>query len=153
MIRSATPSDAPAMYEICLRTGDAGADATHLFADAQLLGDVYVGPYLACRPAFALVAEDGPGTGVLGYVVGTPDTARFSAACEAGWWPGLRARHPIDRDGHGRAGCAPTAGRAGPRGIRPLPARSPTRSSSRRSRRTSTSTFCPRRRVAVWAAP
>ena len=46
MIRDATPADAPELYRICLLTGDAGRDATALHADADLLGEVYVGPYL-----------------------------------------------------------------------------------------------------------
>lgn len=95
VIRTATPADAQQLYRICLLTGDAGRDASALHADPDLLGEVYVGPYLHVAPAVAAVAtaEDGS---VLGYVLGTPDSREFAAACEAGWWPALRARHPLD---------------------------------------------------------
>ena len=98
MIRDATPADAPELYRICLLTGDAGRDATALHADADLLGEVYVGPYLHMQPAVAGVASDEGGS-ALGYVLGTPDTMSFAAACETQWWPALRARHPLDDDG------------------------------------------------------
>jgi ribosomal protein S18 acetylase RimI-like enzyme len=82
-------------------TGDAGRDATALHADADLLGQVYVDPYLHVAPAVAAVATDEGGY-VLGYVLGTPDTATFLGACEAHWWPPLRDRHPLDAGGHHR---------------------------------------------------
>ncbi len=94
MIRDATPADAPALYRICLLTGDAGGDATTLHADQDLLGEVYVGPYLHLAPSVAVVAVDEDGAAV-GYVLGTPDTRAFALACEAQWWPALRTRHPL----------------------------------------------------------
>jgi ribosomal protein S18 acetylase RimI-like enzyme len=101
VIRDASPADAPLLHRICLMTGDAGRDATALHADADLLGQVYVDPYLHVAPAVAAVATDEGGT-VLGYVLGTPDTATFLGACEAHWWPALRDRHPLDAGGHPR---------------------------------------------------
>ncbi len=95
MIRDATPDDAQQLYRICLLTGDAGRDATDLHTDADLLGEVYVGPYLHLAPAVAAVATDGDGT-ALGYVLGTPDSAAFLRSCEAQWWPALRHRYPLD---------------------------------------------------------
>lgn len=94
MIRDATPADAAALYRICLLTGDAGGDATALHTDPDLLGEVYVGPYLHVAPSIAAVAVDLDGT-TLGYVLGTPDTGAFAADCEVRWWPALRARHPL----------------------------------------------------------
>ncbi len=95
MIRIATPADAPELHRICLLTGDAGGDASALHCDPDLLGEVYVGPYLHVAPAVAAVAMDELGV-VLGYVLGTPDTSAFDAMCEAAWWPALRARYPLD---------------------------------------------------------
>ena len=60
MIRAATTGDAAALYRICLLTGDAGRDASDLYRDATLLGDVYVGPYLHAHPAIALVHDPCP---------------------------------------------------------------------------------------------
>jgi len=90
-IRGYRPADAPALYHICLRTGDRGGDATGLYADPYLLGHVYVGPYLALAPRFAFVLDAG---GPVGYALGVPDTAEFARACERSWWPPLRRRYP-----------------------------------------------------------
>jgi ribosomal protein S18 acetylase RimI-like enzyme len=98
VIRDATTADAEQLYRICRLTGDAGGDASDLYADPDLLGEVYVGPYLTVEPAVAGVAIDGDGA-ALGYVLGTPDTTAFLAACEVQWWPDLRDRHPLRATG------------------------------------------------------
>jgi len=90
-IREATLGDRDACYDICLRTGDSGADASGLYEDPALIGEVYAGPYLAVAGGLGYVAEDD--AGVAGYVLGTSDTRPFEAACERTWWPALRARH------------------------------------------------------------
>lgn len=92
VIRPATPGDRAALYEVCLRTGDAGADATGLFRDPELLGSVYVGPYLFMPSAVGFTFDiDGRPSG---YGLGTADTRRFEAECERDWWPALRNRYP-----------------------------------------------------------
>ncbi len=91
-IRPYRPDDRDALYEVCLRTGDAGRDATSLTADPTLLGEVYVGPYLEREPGLALVAE--LGGAAAGYALGALDTAAFEAWCEQHWWGPARARHP-----------------------------------------------------------
>ncbi len=91
-IRLADAGDRAALYRICLRTGDAGEDATPLFRDTALLGHLYVGPYAALEPEHALVLEDAEG--VCGYVVGALDTGDFNARVRAQWLPGLAARYP-----------------------------------------------------------
>jgi ribosomal protein S18 acetylase RimI-like enzyme len=97
IVRPALATDRDAVYDICLRTGDAGADATALLAHGELYGHVYAGAYLALAPELALVAElDGD---VVGYVVGALDTAAFDERLEAEWWPALRARYPLPGDG------------------------------------------------------
>lgn len=100
-IRPATIADLPALYEVCLRTGDAGGDASGQFDDPDLLGSVYVGPYVTLEGTSALVGVDAEGVGA--YVLAALDTADFEAACERDWWPALRQRHPLDG--------SPTAGR------------------------------------------
>jgi ribosomal protein S18 acetylase RimI-like enzyme len=92
-LRTATIDDLPALYEVCLRTGDAGEDATDRFDDPDLLGSVYVGPYVALDGTVALAAVDDGG--VAGYVLAAIDTAAFEAVCEHRWWPALRARYPL----------------------------------------------------------
>ena len=91
-IRPFRSEDTDACYAICLRTGDLGRDATHLFSDPRLLGEIYVGPYLARWPGFAFVVEDE--LGVAGYIVGAPDTVEHERWLEAEWWPALRDRYP-----------------------------------------------------------
>lgn len=92
-IRKYQPGDERVLYDICLLTGDSGADASALYRDPRLLGEVYVGPYLRYAPSHAFVAADDEG--VAGYVLGVPDTPAFEAECERSWWPALRARYPL----------------------------------------------------------
>lgn len=92
-IRSYHPTDICALYAVCLKTGDSGADATDKFRDGELLGHMYVAPYLAYEPdlAFTLTHNDVP----VGYVLGTRDSEAFAARCERDWYPVLRARYPL----------------------------------------------------------
>ena len=83
--------DTAAVYDVCLRTGDDGADSSGQTADPRLFGDVWVGSYLALSPGPAMVLQDDEG--VAGYTVAALDTVEFDAACEATWWPPLRSRH------------------------------------------------------------
>lgn len=88
----ATP-DTGDLYSVCLRTADAGGDATHLHSDPDLPGHVWLGAYLALAPELAWVIDDGRDR-ALGYVVGALDTETFEESCEQSWWPDLRARFP-----------------------------------------------------------
>ncbi|WP_298460178.1 GNAT family N-acetyltransferase [uncultured Cellulomonas sp.] len=94
-VRPARAADAATLESVCLLTGDAGQDATHLYTDPALLAHVYLHPYLVLEPGLAFVAADGDHVG--GYVVGALDTADFERRCEAAWWPPLRDRYPLDR--------------------------------------------------------
>lgn len=98
-IRPYRPDDLDALYEICLRTGAAGGDATALVSDPLLFGHLYAAPYGVIEPEHAFVVDDGTGAAV-GYVVGAFDTAAFDARCEEAWWPPLRARYPPPAAGH-----------------------------------------------------
>jgi GNAT superfamily N-acetyltransferase len=92
LIRPVESGDLDALYDVCLRTGDAGGDATSRFADPRLLGEVYVGPYLMMPSGIGFTAiEEGVPSG---YVLAAVDTRRFEAECEVEWWPALRERHP-----------------------------------------------------------
>lgn len=79
-------------YRVCLLTGDAGKDASHLVDDPDILGHLYVGPYFEYEPELAFVLEDADG--VCGYVLGALDTRSFRSRLFADWLPGLRARYP-----------------------------------------------------------
>lgn len=93
-IRPFRPGDEGALSQICLKTADAGADATGLFgADDDLWGEVFVLPYVARHPdlAFVVEAEDGR---VVGYLVGTDDTSAFEEWFAREWWPRFAQRWP-----------------------------------------------------------
>lgn len=87
-IRQATADDREALYDICLRTADAGADATALYGNPRLPGSIWAVPYAVFEPGFAFVLADDRRT--LGYVLGVPDTAAFAARLERDWWPQMR---------------------------------------------------------------
>lgn len=87
-IRKVAPADLDDLYRICLETGDAGQDATHLYRDPRLVGHLYAAPYAVLEPDFAFVVEDSEGVG--GYILGAIDTLAFEARLEAEWWPVLR---------------------------------------------------------------
>ena len=96
VVRPATVRDLPGTYRVCLLTGDAGQDGTALFRDPDLLGHVYVGPYIVGEPDLALVVADE--AGVAGYCLGARDTRAFEAWEEAEWWPPLRDQYPLRDD-------------------------------------------------------
>lgn len=92
-IRPFRPGDEPALAEICLRTADAGADATGLLDDDDLWAEIFVLPYVAHHPELAFVVEAGDGR-VVGYVVGAPDSAAFEEWFATEWWPRHADRWP-----------------------------------------------------------
>jgi GNAT superfamily N-acetyltransferase len=96
-IRPATLHDLPGAYRVCLRTGDAGGDATGRYRNPDLLGHVYAGPYVVGEPSHALIAADEDG--VAGYCLAAPDTSAFAAWAASAWWPQLRDQFPRRDDG------------------------------------------------------
>lgn len=94
-IRPYRAGDAPALMDVCLRTGDAGGDATELFEDPELISHLWLLPYLELEPELASVVDRGDGVPV-GYVLGALDTATFEAEAEERWWPVARQRYPLD---------------------------------------------------------
>jgi len=91
VLRRYRADDLDALYNICLKTGDAGHDATALYGDPKILGHVYAGPYGVLEPESCFVLEDGEGVG--GYIIGARDTYAFEKRMEREWWPDLRARY------------------------------------------------------------
>ncbi|MCD7058778.1 GNAT family N-acetyltransferase [Pelagibacterium xiamenense] len=89
-LRWANAGDQDALKAICLKTGDAGGDASAIEDDPDLLGLIYAVPYQVFEPDYAFVLEDADG--VCGYVLGAPDTARFEKRLLTDWYPPLRAR-------------------------------------------------------------
>ena len=92
-IRPYQDRDLAALYEICLRTGNQGGDATDLYpGNPQLLGAVFAAPYAVLEPELAFVVDDGQRAA--GYVLGTADTSRFVRRFREEWLPTQAARYP-----------------------------------------------------------
>jgi GNAT superfamily N-acetyltransferase len=96
-IRAATLQDLPGTYRVCLLTGDAGRDATRMYRNPELLGHVFVGPYVVGEPDLASVVADDDG--VAGYGLAAADTRALEHWTEVHWWPALREHYPLRTDG------------------------------------------------------
>src|SRR5882672_2681154 len=93
IIRPARPGDEPGAYQVCLKTGNHGADGEPFYReDPDALGRIYVGPYLAFEPQMSLILEDQQG--ICGYALGAFDSRRFYARYENEWRPKLCAQFP-----------------------------------------------------------
>ncbi len=92
-VRPYRPGDRAGVYDVCVRTADGGGDATGQFSTDDLMPDIFAGPYLALDPGLAFVVDDG--TRVVGYVLGTADSARWAAEQRARWLPTVADRYPL----------------------------------------------------------
>ncbi|KXK59315.1 GCN5 family acetyltransferase [Micromonospora rosaria] len=97
VVRPYAPTDLAAVYDICVRTADAGGDARGQYASDLLMGDVYAAPYVTLEPEHAHILDDGTGRAV-GYVVGTADTPTFVRRYRAEWIPRVAGRYPPPAD-------------------------------------------------------
>lgn len=95
-IRRYEDRDHDAVYDICVRTADAGGDARGKYRSDDLMPDLFAGPYVFLESRSAFVLDDG-GRAV-GYVIGTPDTAAFARAYRERWIPRLADRYPVPPD-------------------------------------------------------
>ena len=93
MIRPYRDSDHDAVYDVCVRTADAGGDARGMYHTDDLMPDLFAGPYVFLEPDFAFVLDDGHRA--VGYVIGTPDTAAFARAYRERWIPRLAGRYEV----------------------------------------------------------
>lgn len=91
-IRRATADDLSACREVCLGTGNSGADAHDLFTLKEILSDIFVAPYFEFCLEFAWVLESDAGE-VCGYVLGCPDNVKFEDQLQNIWWPRIRAKY------------------------------------------------------------
>jgi GNAT superfamily N-acetyltransferase len=93
IVRKAVFSDLPYLYELCLKTGYQGKDATDLFSDPYIMGNYYVAPYLSYPDGINFVAEYNHKPH--GYIVDAPNTDLFNQWMEENWLPPLRKRYPL----------------------------------------------------------
>jgi len=90
-IRSYKSADTSAVYEICLKTGNSGQDATHLFSDPLVLGHIYVGPYMEFEPQSVFILEDDQG--LCGYIMGVLDSQTYYQWMHSEWLPKIRVNY------------------------------------------------------------
>jgi GNAT superfamily N-acetyltransferase len=95
-LRPYRDSDLEAIYDICVRTGDNGGDATGKFEFPRLLADIFAAPYVYLEPSLAFVLPD-DGDRPVGYVLGTANTAGFVRAYRDKWLPRLASRYPAPK--------------------------------------------------------
>jgi GNAT superfamily N-acetyltransferase len=93
-IRPVQPRDTEDLYDICVRTADAGADARGQYRSDRLMGDLFAMPYVELEPEHAYVLDDGTGRAV-GYILGTADTARFVRWYRREWIPRTAGWLPV----------------------------------------------------------
>ena len=91
LLRSAKIDDLPDLLRVCLETGDSGKDATHLHKLPDLVGEIYVAPYVIHEPdlAYALLSEKR----VVGYLLGVLDTRAFESLLVDKYWPLAKAKY------------------------------------------------------------
>jgi hypothetical protein len=87
-IRPARAADIDAVFDICLKTADAGGDGSALYSDPHLPGYLWAVPYCVLEPEFAFVLADQERA--LGYVIAAPDSSAFDRRLDAEWWPHVR---------------------------------------------------------------
>lgn len=92
-VRPYRSTDREALFDVCVRTGDGGGDARHVYPDLELLPNIFAAPYAVLEPELAFVVDDGAGHAV-GYIVGTADTRSFVREFRQRWLPTLAHRYP-----------------------------------------------------------
>lgn len=116
-VRPACSEDEDAIIRICLETAYEGKSAADRLTIPELPALVWALPYISMPTGFGFVmveqgTSDTPshtehtssdskippksrnGDKIVGYVVGTSDTAAYETAAEEHWWPVLRAAYP-----------------------------------------------------------
>ncbi len=90
-IRPATLNDLTDLYFVALKTGNSGSDATSQFRNDQMLGEVFVGPYVThASETSNLLSESGK---TVGYVLCVLDTDHIQNLCKKHWWPQLQIKY------------------------------------------------------------
>ena len=90
-LQSSIPADLPGLLKVCLETANGGKGATHLHNLHDLVGEIYVAPYVLHEQnfAFSLKANEK----VVGYVLGVLDTGRFESRLDTDYWPATKAKY------------------------------------------------------------
>lgn len=90
-IRRYRETDRADVAEICLKTGDGGADATGMHGSDELLADIFALPYVDLEPETAFVVDTGER--VSGYIVAVADTRAFIDRYRREWLPAFAEKY------------------------------------------------------------
>jgi ribosomal protein S18 acetylase RimI-like enzyme len=83
----------PYLYRICLKTANAGKDASGQFLDEALPGHYYAAPYLVYDRQLCFIAEEG--SQPCGYIVAASHSPTFYDWMNTEWLPPLRKQRPL----------------------------------------------------------
>src|SRR3954454_4689414 len=90
--RPSEPADRAAVYDVCVRTADAGGDARGRWSTDDLMPDLFAGPHGDLQPERAFVLN--AGRHVVAYVIGTADTSAFARLLRTEWLPPMTPKYP-----------------------------------------------------------
>ena len=90
-LQSSIPADLPGLLKVCLETANGGKGATHLHNLHDLVGEIYVAPYVLHEQTFAFTLK--ASEKVVGYVLGVLDTGRFESRLDTDYWPATKAKY------------------------------------------------------------
>lgn len=79
------------IYDICLKTGNSGKGAEHLYDDPMILGHIYAGPYINLEPESAFILHNNGSP--CGYIIGALDTQSFFNKVNLDWLPTLQQQY------------------------------------------------------------
>jgi ribosomal protein S18 acetylase RimI-like enzyme len=94
-IRKTNYFDDKNLCEICLRTGNAGGDASHIYSNRSILGQRWVLPYVALENDLAFVLVEASTSRVVGYALACLDTVSFENRLEKEYLPLMQQRYPF----------------------------------------------------------
>ena len=91
-IRQAHLSDLPYIYDICLKTGFNGKDASVVISDPLMIGQYYAAPYLHYEIDNCFIVDKDyiP----FGYILGVSSTENYYKWLNTYWLPMIRNRYP-----------------------------------------------------------
>ncbi len=92
IIRPYEPGDHDGVYDVCIKTSEAGDPTKPPYRDPEVIPAGFAGAYLELAPELAFVAADGDQ--VVGYVIGAADSAEFFQRFNAEWLPQVADRFP-----------------------------------------------------------
>lgn len=92
-VRPYCQQDKAAVYEVCRRTCDDGADGTEIFPEnPDLIGDKLIGSFLQGNHEYCFVVEDSEG--VCGYVLASLDAREHHNKMDSEYTPSMCVKYP-----------------------------------------------------------